>query len=315
MNSIAEEYVHGWRGVVVFRDLFQKKKKYATIPSQRWGNETESGEEPQERPKREIPEGLMNKCSKCGTIHYSKELEKNLKVCPNCGYHMRLNAIDRIMMTVDDGQFTEMDARMESKDPLKFPGYASKLEQQKMNSGLRDAVITGEGLIDGQPAVLAVMSFDFFSGSMGSVVGEKITRAIEHADARQIPMIIFSTSGGARMQESILSLMQMAKTSAALARFQENGGLYVSVITDPTMGGVSASFAMLGDVNIAEPGALFGFAGRIVIEQTIRQKLPENFQTAEFNMEHGQLDMVIHRKEMKSTLSQLLDFHSGKGGF
>ncbi|MEW4368923.1 acetyl-CoA carboxylase, carboxyltransferase subunit beta [Paenibacillus kandeliae] len=299
----------------MFRDLFQKKKKYATIPSQRWSNEPASDEQPQERPKREIPEGLMNKCSKCGTIHYSKELEKNLKVCSNCGYHMRLNAIERIVMTVDEGKFTEFDAGMESVDPLNFPGYAKKLEQQKMNSGLRDAVITGQGEIDGHPVILAVMSFDFFSGSMGSVVGEKITRAIEAADERNLPLIMFSTSGGARMQESIISLMQMAKTSAALARFQENGGLYISVITDPTMGGVSASFAMLGDVIIAEPGALFGFAGRIVIEQTIRQKLPDNFQTAEFNLEHGQLDMVINRKDMKSMLGDLLDYHTWKGGF
>ncbi|GGJ00228.1 acetyl-CoA carboxylase, carboxyltransferase subunit beta [Paenibacillus hunanensis] len=300
----------------MFRDLFQKKKKYATIPSQRWSNEPASDDEqPQERPKREIPEGLMNKCSKCGTIHYSKELEKNLKVCSNCGYHMRLNAIERIVMTVDEGKFTEMDAGLESIDPLNFPGYAQKLEQQKMNSGLRDAVITGQGEIDGHPVMLAVMSFDFFSGSMGSVVGEKITRAIEAADERGLPLIMFSTSGGARMQESIISLMQMAKTSAALARYQENGGLYISVITDPTMGGVSASFAMLGDIIIAEPGALFGFAGRIVIEQTIRQKLPDNFQTAEFNLEHGQLDMVTHRKDMKSMLGDLLDYHTGKGGF
>ncbi|MCL9659091.1 acetyl-CoA carboxylase, carboxyltransferase subunit beta [Paenibacillus hunanensis] len=300
----------------MFRDLFQKKKKYATIPSQRWSNEPASDDEqPQERPKREIPEGLMNKCSKCGTIHYSKELEKNLKVCSNCGYHMRLNAIERIVMTVDEGKFTEMDAGLESTDPLNFPGYVQKLEQQKMNSGLRDAVITGQGEIDGHPVMLAVMSFDFFSGSMGSVVGEKITRAIEAADERGLPLIMFSTSGGARMQESIISLMQMAKTSAALARYQENGGLYISVITDPTMGGVSASFAMLGDIIIAEPGALFGFAGRIVIEQTIRQKLPDNFQTAEFNLEHGQLDMVTHRKDMKSMLGDLLDYHTGKGGF
>ncbi len=300
----------------MFRDLFQKKKKYATIPSQRWSNEPASeDEQPQERPKREIPEGLMNKCSKCGTIHYSKELEKNLKVCSNCGYHMRLNAVERIIMTVDEGKFTEMDAGMESTDPLNFPGYAQKLEQQKMNSGLRDAVITGQGEIEGHPVMLAVMSFDFFSGSMGSVVGEKITRAIEAADEQGLPLIMFSTSGGARMQESIISLMQMAKTSAALARYQENGGLYISVITDPTMGGVSASFSMLGDIIIAEPGALFGFAGRIVIEQTIRQKLPDNFQTAEFNLEHGQLDMVTHRKDMKSMLADLLDYHTGKGGF
>jgi acetyl-CoA carboxylase carboxyl transferase subunit beta len=173
-------------------------------------------------------------------------------------------------------------------------------------------VVTGEGTIDGYPVVVAVMSFDFFTGSMGSVAGEKITRAIEAAHSKSLPLIIFSTSSGARMQESILSLMQMAKTSAALSRFQGDGGLYISVFTDPTTGGVSASFASLGDYNLAEPGALIGFAGRIVIEQTIRQKLPDNFQTAEFNLQHGQLDKVVHRKDMKSTLSKLLDLHGVK---
>ncbi|GIP55338.1 MULTISPECIES: acetyl-CoA carboxylase, carboxyltransferase subunit beta [Paenibacillus] len=296
----------------MFKDLFQKKRKYATIPSERLGNDLSS--QPGDRPKREIPEGLMNKCSRCGTIQYSKELEKNLKVCPSCGHHMRLNALERIRMTMDEGSFLEYDEDLVSVDPLNFPGYASKLEQQKLKSGLREAVVTGEGTIGGFPAVVAVMSFDFFTGSMGSVVGEKITRAIEAATEKRLPMIIFSTSGGARMQESILSLMQMAKTSAALARLDEQGGLYISVITDPTTGGVSASFAMLGDVIIAEPGAVFGFAGRIVIEQTIRQKLPDDFQTAEFNLQHGQLDMVVHRKELRATLSQLLDLHGVKGG-
>jgi len=281
----------------MFKDLFHKKK-YATIPS---------------GPKRDIPEGLMNKCPKCGTIQYSKELEKNLKVCSSCGHHFRLNAWERIAMTLDDGQLHEFDADMQSVDPLGFPGYAAKLEQQKKNSGLNDGVVTGEGTIQGYPVVVAVMSFDFFSGSMGSVVGEKITRAIERAHDRRVPVVIFSTSGGARMQESILSLMQMAKTSAALARFQGDGGLFISVLTDPTMGGVTASFAMLGDYNLAEPGALVGFAGRIVIEQTIRQKLPDNFQTAEFNLQHGQLDKVVHRKDMKPTLAKLLDMHSTRG--
>jgi acetyl-CoA carboxylase carboxyl transferase subunit beta len=282
---------------VQIKDLFSKKK-YATIPS--------------ERPKRDIPEGLMNKCSKCGTIQYSKELEKNLKVCSSCGHHYRLNAWERIAMTLDGGRLTQYDEDMESVDPLTFPGYATKLEQQKAKSGLKDSVVTGEGTIDGYPVVVAVMSFDFFTGSMGSVAGEKITRAIEAAHSKSLPLIIFSTSSGARMQESILSLMQMAKTSAALSRFQGDGGLYISVFTDPTTGGVSASFASLGDYNLAEPGALIGFAGRIVIEQTIRQKLPDNFQTAEFNLQHGQLDKVVHRKDMKSTLSKLLDLHGVK---
>jgi len=283
---------------VQIKDLFTKKK-YATIPSER---------------KRDIPEGLMNKCSKCGTIQYSKELEKNLKVCSSCGHHYRLNAWERIGMTLDDGSLIEYDANMESVDPLNFPGYANKLEQQKSKSNLRDAVITGEGMIGGFPVVVAVMSFDFFSGSMGSVVGEKITRAIEAAHEKQLPLLIFSTSGGARMQESILSLMQMAKTSAALSKFQGAGGLFISIFTDPTMGGVSASFASLGDYILAEPGALIGFAGRIVIEQTIRQKLPDNFQTAEFNLQHGQLDKVVHRKDMKPTLAKLLDMHCVREG-
>src|SRR5690606_32583959 len=254
----------------------------------------------------------MNKCPKCGNIQYSKELEKNLKVCSSCGHHGRLNARERIAMTLDDGIFVEYDETMESVDPLNFPGYKSKLEQQKAKSKLYDSVVTGEGKIGGFPVVIAVMSFDFFTGSLGSVAGEKITRANESAHLKKLPLIIFSTSGGARMQESILSLMQMAKTSAALAKFQGDGGLYISIFTDPTTGGVSASFASLGDYNLAEPGALIGFAGRIVIEQTIRQKLPDNFQTAEFNMQHGPLDKVVHRKDMRTMLTKLLDMHMVK---
>lgn len=282
----------------MFKDLFQKKK-YAVVPS--------------ERTKRDIPEGLMNRCPKCGTIQFSKELEKNLKICSTCGHHFRLNAWERIAMTLDEGRLFEIDGNLVSEDPLSFPGYKSKLEQQKNNSGLNDAIVTGEGEIGGFPVVIGVMSFDFFSGSMGSVVGEKVTRAIELAMKKQVPLIMFSTSGGARMQESILSLMQMAKTSAALAKFQDQGGLFISVFTDPTLGGVSASFASLGDYNLAEPGAIVGFAGRIVIEQTIRQKLPDNFQTAEFNSKHGQLDKVVHRKDMRAVLTQLLDMHAWKG--
>lgn len=281
------------------KDLFSKKK-YATVPS--------------DRPKRDIPEGIMNKCSKCGTIQYSKELDKNLKVCSSCGHHHRLSAWERIGITLDDGRLIEYDQLMESVDPMNFPGYASKLEAQKAKTNLRDSVISGEGCIGGFPVVVVVMSFDFFTGSMGSVAGEKITRAIEAAHEKKLPLIIFSTSSGARMQESILSLMQMAKTSAALAKFQGDGGLFISIFTDPTTGGVSASFASLGDFNLAEPGALIGFAGRVVIEQTIRQKLPDNFQTAEFNLQHGQLDKVVHRKDMKTTLTKLLDMHVVREG-
>jgi acetyl-CoA carboxylase carboxyl transferase subunit beta len=285
----------------VLKDLFHKRK-YATIPSERTDRT--------ERAKRDIPEGLMNKCPKCGTIQYSKELEKNLKVCSSCGYHFKLNAFERIQMTLDEGRIFEYDADMISEDPLEFPEYKDKLAKAVESTGLRDAIITGEGTIGGFPVVIAVMSFDFMGGSLGSVVGEKIARAAEAALQKKYPLIIFSTSGGARMQESILSLMQMAKTSAALARLHEHGILYVSVITDPTFGGVSASYAMLGDIIIAEPAASFGFTGRRVIEQTIRQKLPDNFQTAEFNFQHGQLDMVVARKDMRAVLTKLLDMHT-----
>lgn len=283
----------------MFKDLFQKKRKYATIPS--------------ERTKRDIPEGLANKCKKCGTIQLSKELEKNLMVCSACGYHFRITALERVQLTMDDGRLFEFDSELIPGDPLEFPDYPDKIAAQAEKTGLRDAVITGEGTVGGYPVVVAFMAFEFFAGSMGSVVGEKIVRAAERAMQKKYPLLIFSTSGGARMQESILSLMQMAKTSAVIGKFQEQGGLYISVLTDPTYGGVTASFAMLGDINIAEPGALIGFAGPIVIEQTIRQKLPENFQTAEFNLKHGQIDMVVHRKEMRMTITKLLDMHQVKG--
>jgi acetyl-CoA carboxylase carboxyl transferase subunit beta len=284
---------------VSIKDLFQKKRKYATIPS--------------DKTKRDIPEGLMNKCLKCGTIQFSKELEKNLMVCTACGYHFKLSAVERIQMTMDEGRFFEYDADMMSEDPLEYPDYAAKYEKMVETTGLNDAIITGEGTIGGFPVVVAVMSADFFLGTLGSVVGEKVTRAVESALQKKLPLIVFSTSGGARMQESILALMQMAKTSAALAKFDQSGGLYVSVITDPTFGGVTASYAMLADVILAEPGAKFGFTGRVVIEQTIRQKLPDNFQTSEANMKHGQVDQVVVRKDMRSTLIKVLDMHAGKG--
>jgi acetyl-CoA carboxylase carboxyl transferase subunit beta len=282
----------------VLKDLFQKRK-YATIPS--------------ERTKRDIPEGLMNKCPRCGTIQYSKELEKNLKVCTACSYHYKLSAMERIAMTLDEGRLFEYDMDIVSEDPLEFPDYPEKVAKAQGTTGLKDAIVTGEGTVGGFPVVIGAMSFDFMGGSLGSVVGEKITRAIEKAIEKKVPILLFSTSGGARMQESILSLMQMAKTSAAVAKLGEQGGLFISIITDPTFGGVSASFAMLGDIIIAEPATSFGFTGRRVIEQTIRQKLPDNFQTAEFNLLHGQLDKVVSRKEMRPTLIKLLDLHGLKG--
>ncbi|MBC8080525.1 MAG: acetyl-CoA carboxylase carboxyltransferase subunit beta [Gorillibacterium sp.] len=282
----------------MLKDLFQKKRKYATIPS--------------EKTKREIPHGLMNKCPKCGAIEFSVELQKNLKVCSACGYHFMLNAAERIHLLLDDGRLFEYDMDMISEDPLSFPGYSDKTYQMIEKTGFNDAIVTGEGTIGGFPVVVCVMHFEFFSGTLGSVVGEKIARATEMAMQKKYPLIIFSTSGGARMQESILSLMQMAKTSAVLGKFSESGGLYISIMTDPTLGGVSASFAMLGDIILAEPGAVIGFAGRRVIEQTIRQKLPDNFQTSEFNLSHGQIDKVVHRKDLKSMLIRLLDLHTAK---
>ncbi|PDO11463.1 MAG: acetyl-CoA carboxylase subunit beta [Candidatus Reconcilbacillus cellulovorans] len=295
----------------MLKDFFHKKRKYATLPMDRVPS-PEPGAET--RPRREIPEGLMNKCPRCGSIQYSKEIEKNLKVCTSCQYHFKLTARERIRIVMDEGRLLEFDEFMVSEDPLGFPGYREKLAHSAQKTALREAVVTGEGTIGGFAVVVAVMAFEFFAASMGSVVGEKIARAIERAHERGVPLIVFSASGGARMQEGILSLMQMAKTSAALARFHEAGGLYISVITDPTYGGVSASFAMLGDIILAEPGAAFGFAGPVVIEQTIRQKLPDGFQKAEFNLEHGQLDMVVHRKDLRPVLIRLLDLHIRKGG-
>ncbi|MDQ0337859.1 acetyl-CoA carboxylase carboxyl transferase subunit beta [Caldalkalibacillus uzonensis] len=280
----------------MLKDLFSKRRKYATIPS--------------EQAKKEIPEGLMTKCKQCGTITYTKELKKQLMVCAGCGYHFPVSARERIEMTLDEGQFFEYDSDMVSKDPLGFPDYPQKLKKDMEKTGLNEAVITGEGTICGYPVVIGVMDARFRMASMGSVVGEKITRAIERAIQKRFPFILFSASGGARMQEGVLSLMQMAKTSAALTQLDKAGILFISVLTNPTTGGVSASFASLGDYNIAEPKALIGFAGRRIIEQTIRQELPEDFQTAEFLLSHGQLDMVVHRQDMRDRLADILAIHA-----
>ncbi|WP_048600610.1 acetyl-CoA carboxylase, carboxyltransferase subunit beta [Rubeoparvulum massiliense] len=279
----------------MLRDTFFKRKRYATIPS--------------EKAKNDIPEGVMVKCNVCGTITYSRELLKSYKVCQQCGYHFPLSAQERIQFTLDDGQIHEYDNDMLSEDPLNFPEYMKKLKTDMEKTGLAEAVVTGEGTIEGYPVVMGVMDSRFRMGSMGSVVGEKIARAVEVAQKKRYPFVLFSASGGARMQEGILSLMQMAKTSVALAQFHEKRGLFISVLTNPTTGGVSASFASLGDINIAEPGALIGFAGRRIIEQTIRQELPKDFQTAEFLMDHGQLDMVVKRQELRQVLAKLLELH------
>ncbi|MDQ0220077.1 acetyl-CoA carboxylase carboxyltransferase subunit beta [Peribacillus cavernae] len=281
----------------MLKELFtkSKKKKYATIPS--------------ERDKQDVPEGIMTKCPNCKKIMYTKELVKNAKVCLHCGHHHTMTADERIESLFEPGSFTELDEGLLTANPLDFPDYMDKIEKDREKSDLNEAVVTGVGKIGGHELAVAVMDSRFRMGSMGSVVGEKITRAIEKAGESGIPFLIFTASGGARMQEGVLSLMQMAKTSAALKMFSDGGGLIVSVMTHPTTGGVSASFASLGDINLAEPGALIGFAGRRIIEQTIREELPDDFQTAEFLMKHGQLDAVVSRLDMKEKLENILEIH------
>lgn len=254
----------------------------------------------------QIPDGLFEKCEKCNEIIYTEDVVANYYICPNCGNYFRISPRTRISMILDKGSFTEWDTELEISDPLNFPGYKSKLELMKLVTNLDEAVITGEGKIDDTKVAIGVMASNFLMGSMGQVVGEKITRMIEKATAQKLPVIIFCCSGGARMQEGIISLMQMAKTSQALKKHDEAGLLYVSVLTDPTTGGVMASFAMLGDVILAEPGALIGFAGPRVIEQTIGQRLPEGFQRAEFLLEHGFIDKIVKRNKLKQTLSMLV---------
>ncbi|QED48908.1 acetyl-CoA carboxylase, carboxyltransferase subunit beta [Cytobacillus dafuensis] len=285
----------------MLKEIFSKpkKKKYATIPS--------------ETAKQDVPEGIMTKCPNCKKIMYTKELVKNLKVCFHCQYHHSMNSKERLGSFLDENSFEELNADMISENPLNFPDYIEKLEKDRKKSGINEAVVTGIGMVEGQKVVVAVMDSTFRMGSMGSVVGEKITLAIEEADELSVPFIIFTASGGARMQEGVLSLMQMAKTSVALKRFSDNGGLIISIMTHPTTGGVSASFASLGDYNLAEPGALIGFAGRRIIEQTIREELPEDFQTAEFLLKHGQLDAVISRLEMKEKIASILSIHQHGG--
>jgi len=266
-------------------------------------------QKPQKKVK--IPEGLWVKCDNCKEIVYKKEIDKNLKVCPKCDYHFRISAKERIRLIADEGSFAEFNTDMSSGDPLNFKDslpYPERVAENRKKSSLADAVITGEAAIDGFPVVLSVMDFSFMGGSMGSVVGEKISRAAELALEKTVPLISIASSGGARMQEGIFSLMQMAKVSAAIGRLKDNGIPYISVLADPTFGGVAASFATLGDIIIAEPRSLIGFAGPRVIEQTMKQQLPDNFQRAEFLIEHGLIDMVVRREDMKKTLAKLIGF-------
>lgn len=251
----------------------------------------------------------MFKCPRCQQSVPESQFQEQGKVCPNCNYHARLTAAERLRITADKNSFVEYDAGMHSADPLHFPDYTQKIERSQTQTGMRDAVITGECTIKGSRTVLIIMDSHFMMASMGSVVGEKITRAFETATEKGLPVVAFTASGGARMQEGILSLMQMAKTSGAVARHSEAGLLYLTVMTDPTTGGVTASFASLGDIILAEPKVLIGFAGRRVIEGTIRQRLPDNFQLAEFVQEKGFVDMIVERRTMRSTLSHLLKLH------
>lgn len=281
----------------MLKDLF-RKPKYVTVRA--------------DNIKKDIPEGLWVKCTKCGEILYNKELEKNLKICHKCNFHFRLNARERLEMILDEGSFQEFDAQLTTTDPLQFPGYGERLISTQEQTGLTEAIVTGEGSINGLGTIIGVMDSRFIMGSMGSVVGEKITRAVEQAIIKKLPVIIFCASGGARMQEGIIALMQMAKTSAAIAKLGEQKLLYISVLTDPTTGGVTASFASLGDIILAEPEALIGFTGMRVMQQTIKQTLPEGFQKAEFLLEHGFVDQVVPRPQLKSTLANLIALHQGE---
>jgi acetyl-CoA carboxylase carboxyl transferase subunit beta len=265
-----------------------------------------SSETPAKKVK--IPEGLWVKCDNCKEIIYRKEVEKNFKVCPKCDYHFRITASERLPFLVDEGSFLEVEDGLSPRDTLGFKDYKDKLKSSRKNTGLKDAIISGEARIGGRPVQLVVMDFNFMGGSMGSVVGEKITRAVERAIEKKTPFISVASSGGARMQEGILSLMQMAKTAAATARLADAGLPFISILTDPTFGGVTASFAMLGDLILAEPKSLIGFAGPRVIEQTIKQQLPAGFQRAEFLMAHGMIDMIVNRKDMHATLARILEF-------
>ena len=264
------------------------------------------------QPKHEIPTGLWTKCESCSQLIYNKALEENLRVCPKCDFHFPLTAAQRLQLTLDEGTFEEWDAELAPVDPLHFTiprPYTEKIVEEQRLCGMPDACLTGKGLLDGHETVIGITDSRFMMGSMGSVVGERLTRAIEQATERRLPLIIVSGSGGgARMQEGVLSLMQMAKTSAALMRYDEQHGFFLSILTHPTMAGVLASFATLGDLIIAEPKALIGFTGPRVIEQTIRQKLPEGFQRSEFLLEHGLIDLIAHRREMKATLARLLSY-------
>jgi len=282
-----------------------------------WFKKKDRPRPPDENEERTVrTEGLFVKCLGCEEMLLKREVEENLSVCPRCGHHRRISAIERLKMTLDDGEWNELDAGLSSTDPLSFvdtKSYRKRLRDMQKSTKLLDALITAQGTVGGRRAIVCAMELAFVGGSLGAVVGEKITRAIELAIETGSALVVYSASGGARMQEGAISLMQMAKISAALARLDQAGLPFISVLTDPTTGGVTASYAMLGDLNIAEPGALIGFAGPRVIEQTIKQKLPEGFQRAEFLLEHGMIDAVVQRKDLRDFILHSLDFMSQNG--
>ncbi len=286
----------------MLEDLFQKVKN-------RMADVTQQAAVPGEGVS--IPRDLWFKCPRCQNVAFEEEFNKNMKVCPKCGYHARISAAERLEMTVDSDSFEEFDSDMQSVNPIDFPGYEQKVAAAQALTGLNEAAVTGRCRIGRHPCVIGVMDSRFMMASMGSVVGEKITRAFEYATAHKLPVVLFTASGGARMQEGIVSLMQMAKTSGAVARHSDAGLLYITVLTDPTTGGVTASFASLGDIILAEPKVLVGFAGRRVIEGTIHQHLPDDFQSAEFLLDHGFVDAIVGRSQMKDTLARLIALHSG----
>lgn len=292
----------------MLRDMF--KKTYTKIDTKYSTSEKSADDAGKQEESPEIPAGMWRKCNKCGKPIYVEDVRENFYICPKCGGYFRVHAYRRIEMIADAGTFVEWDKEMEVSNPLNFPGYEKKLAAAQEKTRLNEAIVTGQAMIGGHPAVLGVCDARFLMSSMGHNVGEKITKAVEWATKEKLPVILFACSGGARMQEGMISLMQMAKTAAALKRHHDAGQLFVSVLTDPTTGGVTASFAMLGDIILAEPGALIGFAGPRVIEQTIGQKLPEGFQRSEFLLEHGFVDKIVNREEMRETLITILKLHS-----
>ena len=292
----------------MFKDLFRGKSRYVTVRADKPGLQPPPLHESPRR--KEIPDGLWTKCDRCSAILYNKELRQALFVCGKCGYHFRIGAWERLAQLADPDTFEEWDRGLTSVNPLGFPGYEEKLERSQQRTKLTEAVLTGRAKMEGIPVAIGILDFGFMSGSMGSVVGEKICRLFDRAREELLPVVLISGGGGgARMQEGILSLMQMAKTAQAIERYSAARRPYISVLTDPTMGGVYASFASLGNIILAEPGALIGFAGPRIVERTIRQPLPSGFQSAEFALEHGMLDGIVPRKELRSTLVKLLRVH------